>query len=121
MTGRIPIDDILGAGLDEASSEIVANFKKTVLIRDYETEVIEATSSIKIDHPINGTERMFISIWALMHSIQKSITRVLITLETLFLMRLTLIRLLKIMKHLTRTVTIHSTSSMLLYKTMVVM
>lgn len=59
-TNRISIDKIMRAGLGEANNELRVNFKKTVLIRDYETEVIEATSSVKIDKPLTGIERMFI-------------------------------------------------------------
>ena len=61
MENKISIDQIMQAGLGESSNELTVNFKKTVLIRDYETEVIEATSSVKFDKPLNGIERMFIT------------------------------------------------------------
>lgn len=58
---RISMDRIMNASLGELSSNIQANFKKTILIRDYETEVIESTLGIELDHPVTGIERMFIT------------------------------------------------------------
>lgn len=57
----IRMNDIMQSSLGESNNELTVNFKKTVLIREYETEVIEATSSIKFDKPLNGIERMFIT------------------------------------------------------------
>ena len=57
----INMNDIMQSSLGESNNELTVNFKKTVLIREYETEVIEATSSIKFDKPLNGIERMFIT------------------------------------------------------------
>lgn len=60
QTNRISMDDIMQSSLGEISNELTVTFKKTVLVRDYETEVIEAVTSIKLDHPVTGIERMFI-------------------------------------------------------------
>jgi len=57
----VPMDTILDASLGEVSNKITVTFKKTVLIRDYETEVIEATNSVEFDHALVGVERMFVS------------------------------------------------------------
>lgn len=56
----IPMDTILDASLGEVSNKLTVTFKKTVLIRDYETEVIEATNSVEFDHALIGIERMFV-------------------------------------------------------------
>ena len=58
---HISMDQILGASLGEVSNKITVTFKKTVLIRDYETEVIEATTSAEFDEALSGIERMFVS------------------------------------------------------------
>lgn len=55
------IDKVLGASFGEASNVLTVSFKKTVLIRDYETEVIEASTNVTIDHPITGAERSLIT------------------------------------------------------------
>ena len=60
-TKLVTMDDILKASLGEASSNIRANFKKTVNIRQYETEVFEASSTLEIDKPLSGVERMLLS------------------------------------------------------------
>ena len=57
----IPMDKIMEASLGEVSNKLTVTFKKTVLIRDYETEVIEATNSVEFDHPLIGVERMFVT------------------------------------------------------------
>ena len=54
------MDTILDASLGEVSNKLTVTFKKTVLIRDYETEVIEATNSVEFDHALIGIERMFV-------------------------------------------------------------
>lgn len=58
---QLNMDDILNASLGEVSNELSVTFKKTVLVRNYETEVVEAITSVKLDHPIKGIERMFIT------------------------------------------------------------
>lgn len=58
---KISMDDVMQASIGEVSNKLTVTFKKTVLIRDYETEVIEATTSVDLDKPLTGIERMFIS------------------------------------------------------------
>ncbi len=58
---RFPMDKILDASFGEVSSKITASFKKTVLIRDYETEVIEASTTLDMAEPLVGAARMFIT------------------------------------------------------------
>ena len=55
------MDDIMQASIGEVYNELTVTFKKTVLLRQYETEVLESTTSVKLDHPITGIERMFIT------------------------------------------------------------
>lgn len=61
ITNKISMDSIMEASLGEVSNKLTVTFKKTVLIRDYETEVIEATNSVEFDHPLIGIERMFVT------------------------------------------------------------
>ena len=58
---RIDMNKVMEASLGEVSNKITVTFKKTVLIRDYETEVIEATNAVEFEHPLSGIERMFVS------------------------------------------------------------
>ena len=55
------IDSVLGASFGETGQTLAVSFKKTVLIRDYETEVIEASSTVTLDKPVSGAERTFIT------------------------------------------------------------
>ena len=61
IANTIPMDSIMEASLGEVSNKLTVTFKKTVLIRDYETEVIEATNSVEFEHPLVGIERMFVT------------------------------------------------------------
>lgn len=56
----INMDDIMNASMGEVSNELTITFKKTVQIRDYETEVIEAVNKVTMDNTLVGIERMFI-------------------------------------------------------------
>lgn len=58
---KISMEQVMNASLGEVSNKLTITFKKTVLIRDYETEVIEATNSVEFDHNLIGIERMFVS------------------------------------------------------------
>lgn len=52
------MDGILQASLGESSNKIRVTFKKTVNIRQYETEVIEAESTLELNETnITGVER----------------------------------------------------------------
>lgn len=55
------MDKVMDASFGEVSNKLTVTFKKTVLIRDYETEVIEATSTVELEHPLKGIERMFVT------------------------------------------------------------
>lgn len=57
----LSMDDILNASLGEVSNKLSVTFKKTVLVRNYETEVVEAVTTVDLDHPITGIERMFVT------------------------------------------------------------
>lgn len=61
MGNAISMDNIMEASLGEISNDLTVTFKKTVLLRQYETEVIESTSTVKFDHPLIGIERMFVT------------------------------------------------------------
>ena len=61
MTNKIEMDKVMQASFGEISNDLTVTFKKTVLLRQYETEVIESTSTVKFDHPLVGIERMFVT------------------------------------------------------------
>lgn len=59
---EINMDKVMEASFGEASSTIRAQFKKTVSIRQYETEVIEAEATVNMgDQKLSGIERMLIA------------------------------------------------------------
>ena len=58
---RISMDKIMEASLGEVSNKLTVTFKKTVLIRDYETEVIESTITVDLEEELTAIERMFVS------------------------------------------------------------
>jgi len=55
------VDDMLTCKLGETESSLKVTFKKTVKVREYETEVTEVTNEIKIDDSITGMERIFVA------------------------------------------------------------
>ena len=57
----LTMDKILGASLGEDESQVRASFKKTVFIRQYESEVMELETTLKLDKPITSVERMVLS------------------------------------------------------------
>lgn len=61
MTNKIEMNKVMQASFGEISNDLTVTFKKTVLLRQYETEVIESTSTVKFDHPLIGIERMFVT------------------------------------------------------------
>lgn len=61
MTNKIEMDKVMQASFGEISNDLTVTFKKTVLLRQYETEVIESTSTVKFEHPLIGIERMFVT------------------------------------------------------------
>jgi hypothetical protein len=56
----ISMDNILNASFGETDNNIVVNFKKTCLVKPYETEVVEADAAVNINGTLTGTERMFL-------------------------------------------------------------
>lgn len=62
---RVTMDDMLGSSFGEASSEITSSFKKTVFVRQYETEVVEYSATVHFEKPLSGVERVLLS--ALLH------------------------------------------------------
>ena len=61
QSNKIDMNQIMGASFGEMSNKLVVNFKKTVLVRDYETEVVEASTTIDLDKNLTGIERMFVT------------------------------------------------------------
>lgn len=57
---NLNMQDILRASFGEVNNEVRVSFKKTVLIRSYETEVVEVESSIKLDREIDGAARQLV-------------------------------------------------------------
>lgn len=57
----ISVDQIMQSSFGEASQTLRATYKKTVLIKQYETEVVELETTLKIDKQLTGAERMFIT------------------------------------------------------------
>lgn len=55
------MEDIMGASFGETSSDIAVSFRKTVNIKQYESEVIEASSTVRIDRKLSGIERMIVA------------------------------------------------------------
>lgn len=55
------VDNMLTCTLGETDSDLKITYKKTVKVREYETEVTEVTNEIRIDKEISGMERIFIS------------------------------------------------------------
>lgn len=61
MVNAISMNQILGAKLGEQGSEIRATFRKTINIKQYESEVIELESVLKVDEELSGAERMLLT------------------------------------------------------------
>ncbi len=58
---NIVIEDILRASLGESGSKIRATFKKTINIKQYESESIEAETVLEIEEGLTGAERVLLS------------------------------------------------------------
>ena len=56
----INMDSILDASFGESSEEIRCAYKKTINIKQYESEVTELESVVKLNRPISGAERALI-------------------------------------------------------------
>lgn len=57
----LTIENIMETSFGEPSSEIRATYKKTLNVKQYETEVIELETVLKIDRELSGGERMMLS------------------------------------------------------------
>ena len=55
------LDDMLKCTFGEKDSKLRVTFKKTVKVREYETEVMEVTNELEIDKDLKGMERIAIS------------------------------------------------------------
>ena len=62
MDSGVSMENIMKASLGEVGNKLTVTFKKTILVRDYETEVVEATTSVDLDEKLTGIERMFVTI-----------------------------------------------------------
>lgn len=61
MAMECNIENIMRSTVGETSSKVRASYKKTVLIRQYETEVIELETELNVERKLSGAERMLIS------------------------------------------------------------
>ena len=61
MSKQYDMNEILKATFGEASSMVRASFKKTVNVKQYETEVIEVSSNLNFERPMSGIERAICS------------------------------------------------------------
>lgn len=57
----VNMDNILSATFGESGSTIRATFKKTINIKQYETEVVELSSTLDVPNELTGIERMLIN------------------------------------------------------------
>lgn len=57
---RYKADDILGAGFGEIDNEITVEFKKTVKVREYETEAFDIMAKVKMDTMADGYDRTLV-------------------------------------------------------------
>lgn len=61
MARHVDISDIMKASFGETSNIIRSSFKKTIQIKQYETEVFEGSTTLELDKNITGIERMLIN------------------------------------------------------------
>lgn len=60
MAQVVNMDNILDFSLGERSNSLEVEFKKTLFIRDYETEVIDSKVNIQLDRQLSGMQRAFV-------------------------------------------------------------
>ena len=58
---NVTMNEIMKASFGETSSSIRGTFKKTVNVKQYETESVEVSSTLEVDRPLTGIERMLMS------------------------------------------------------------
>ena len=54
------VENLLISSFGEPSSKLKVTYKKTVKVREYETEVIEATNELNIEETLSNAERLLI-------------------------------------------------------------
>lgn len=54
------MEQILKASFGESNNEIKVSFKKTILKRQYETEVVEIESKLNVDKELDGATRQLL-------------------------------------------------------------
>lgn len=54
------VERVFTSNFGSTGEVIKASFRKTVQVKDYETEVVEGSTEVTIDRPITGGERQFI-------------------------------------------------------------
>lgn len=59
--GIIKMEDILSANIGESQGTLSAKFKKTVNIRQYESETVEANAELILDYPLSSPERALVT------------------------------------------------------------
>ena len=57
----VNMDNILSATFGESGGTIRATFKKTINIKQYETEVVELSSTLEVPKELTGIERMLVN------------------------------------------------------------
>lgn len=57
----VTMDDILRANIGESRGTLAAQFKKTVNIRQYESETVVVNAELTLDYPIGSPERTLIT------------------------------------------------------------
>lgn len=57
---ELSMDNVIGASFGETASSLRVSYKKTILVRQYETEVIEAETVMEFGRELSGAERMLI-------------------------------------------------------------
>lgn len=57
----VNMNDIMKASLGESSQTIRANFKRTINVKQYETETVEISAVLEVERSLSGIERMLIS------------------------------------------------------------
>lgn len=57
----VTMDNVMNASFGETGSSIRATFKKTINVRQYETETYEASTTLELEREVSGIERMIIS------------------------------------------------------------
>ena len=58
----VNMDQIMMASFGENSSTVRASFKKTINVKQYETEIFEASTTLEVGRVLTGVERMIISL-----------------------------------------------------------